>query len=276
MKIKPILALITLTISMFLAGCTAPTQKAWVEVSCDEFNDNQHIETTLEVHAGETFEVKLCSNPTTGLEWWEEAQISVPSVLKQQNHEFRGQESEPPPPPGTPGQEIWTFKALQQGSSEIYLEYGRPWEGGEKREWTCTINVVVKESSSSAPVKGGDENQEKLISGESAWVLESYGQRDNLNTVLDGTKITAAFDKAEGRVHESAGCNTYSGDYQISDSTLSISWIASTEMACLEPEGSMDQEQQYLTILQAAESYKVQDGKLQINSGQQILTFTTD
>ncbi len=36
------------------------------------------------------------------------------------------------------------FKALKKGSSTIYLEYSRPWEGGEKGEWTCTVNVVVK------------------------------------------------------------------------------------------------------------------------------------
>ncbi len=41
-------------------------------------------------------------------------------------------------------QESWTFKALKQGSSEVYLEYSLPWEGGEKGEWTCTVNVVVK------------------------------------------------------------------------------------------------------------------------------------
>ena len=66
------------------------------------------------------------------------------TVLKQENHEFVGPESEPPPPPGTPGQEIWTFEALKQGSSIIYLEYSRPWEGGEKGEWTLTVDVIVK------------------------------------------------------------------------------------------------------------------------------------
>ena len=28
-------------------------------------------------------------------------------------------ENEPPPPPGTPGQEVWTFKALKEGSSIV-------------------------------------------------------------------------------------------------------------------------------------------------------------
>jgi inhibitor of cysteine peptidase len=147
MKIKLILMLTAVAVSMLLVACAAPAQpesKAWVEVSCDEFYDNHHISTMLEVQIGETFEVKLCSNPSTGFRWSEEAQISDPAVLQQEDHKFIGPESKPPPPPGTPGQEVWTFKALKQGSSDIYLEYSRPWEGGEKGEWTCTVNVVVK------------------------------------------------------------------------------------------------------------------------------------
>ena len=147
MKTKPVLILTAITVSMLLIACAAPAQpgsKAWVEVSCDEFNDNPHINQMLEVQVGETFEVKLCSNPSTGFRWSEEAQISDPAVLQQEDHKFIGPESKPPPPPGTPGQEMWTFKALKKGSSIIYLEYSRPWEGGEQGEWTCTVNVVVK------------------------------------------------------------------------------------------------------------------------------------
>ena len=129
---------------MLLVACTSPSQKAWVEVTCDEFYDNQHINTMLEVQIGETFEVKLCSNPTTGFQWSEKAQISEVAVLRQEDHKFIGPESEPSPPSGTPGQEVWNFKALKEGSSTIFFEYSRPWEGGEKGEWTCTVNVIMK------------------------------------------------------------------------------------------------------------------------------------
>ncbi|MFC2032141.1 protease inhibitor I42 family protein [Chloroflexota bacterium] len=145
MKIRlPILMLTAITVLMLAVACAAPSQKAWVEVDCDEFYNNHHIEQILQVQLGETFEVKLCSNPTTGFRWSEEAQISDSTVLRQENHEFIGPESEPPPPPGTPGQEVWTLNALKEGSSKILFEYSRPWEGGEKGEWTCTVNVVVK------------------------------------------------------------------------------------------------------------------------------------
>jgi len=109
---------------------------------------------------------------------------------------------------------------------------------------------------------------------DTAWILESYGVQGNSQAVLEGTEITATFDGAEGRVHGSSGCNTYGGDYHISGSELSISALYNTEMACLEPEGIMEQEVQYLKLLLSAESYQIQDGKLQINSGDQVLIFS--
>ena len=49
------------------------------------------------------------------------------------------------------------------------------------------------------------------------WILESYGEQGELQTVLEGTEITAVFDSTDGQVHGSAGCNSYFGDYEISN-----------------------------------------------------------
>jgi len=108
------------------------------------------------------------------------------------------------------------------------------------------------------------------------WVLESYGEQGNLQAVLAGTRVTATFDSAEDQVKGSAGCNTYFGDYQISGNNLSIPVIANTEMYCLEPEGIMEQENQYLSAMRAAESYEIQNGKLRIIAGSQVLVFSAE
>ena len=105
--------------------------------------NQKHINKQIEIASGSSFEVTLCSNPTTGFQW-EEAQISNETVLKQVDRQFISPNSEPPPPPGTPGQEIWTFEAIQKGSSTVSIRYSRPWEGGEKGEWTFTLAVTVK------------------------------------------------------------------------------------------------------------------------------------
>ena len=109
------------------------------------------------------------------------------------------------------------------------------------------------------------------------WVLQSYGEFGNLKDVLTDTEITAEFVSSEGTVEGSAGCNSYSGSYEVKDSQLSIPGpIAATEMYCMEPEGVMGQERQYLEILQATKSYSVEDGELQINCGGQVLVYTTE
>ncbi|MCD6567992.1 MAG: protease inhibitor I42 family protein [Dehalococcoidia bacterium] len=45
---------------------------------------------------------------------------------------------------GAPGKEVWTFEALEKGSSTISMEYSQPWEGGEKAAQTFSLTVVVK------------------------------------------------------------------------------------------------------------------------------------
>ncbi len=106
------------------------------------------------------------------------------------------------------------------------------------------------------------------------WLLESYGEKGNLQTVLEGTEITATFNSQGSQIEGSGGCNTYFGEYQASKNGLSISDLASTEMACPDPEGVLEQEQQYLSALQAAEGYTIEDGELRISSsGERVLIF---
>ena len=105
------------------------------------------------------------------------------------------------------------------------------------------------------------------------WVLESYGDRDNPQDVIEGTEVTATFNSEDDRVTGVAGCNNYFGGYEINDG-LSVGMLANTEMWCGEPEGRMDQETEYLTILQAAESYTVKGSKLTIDCGDDVLIYT--
>ena len=151
MKAKIITSGLMVIMALSLLACSSEAEepvspapnKVSVAVTCDDFMNQKHISKQFEIQTGGSLTVTLCSNPTTGFQW-EPAQISDTGVLKQVQHEFIGPESEPPPPPGTPGQEVWTFEALKEGTSTVFLEYSRPWEGGEKGEWTYTLTVIVK------------------------------------------------------------------------------------------------------------------------------------
>ena len=145
MKFKLILTGITVILALSLMACSTsePGSVSW-EVPIDNFMNQSNHSDQIEVPAGDTLTLTLGSNPTTGFKWDEAAQISDTGVLKQTDHEFIGPDSDPPPPPGTPGEEVWTFDAIKEGTATVYMEYSRPWEGGEKGEWTYTLEVTVK------------------------------------------------------------------------------------------------------------------------------------
>jgi heat shock protein HslJ len=108
---------------------------------------------------------------------------------------------------------------------------------------------------------------------DTTWVLESYGERGNLQAVLEDTEINALFDSAKGTVAGSAGCNSYFAGYEINKNELTIKPpIGSTMMAC--PEPVMKQEQQFFSLLETAETFQIKNGELTVScSGNQILFF---
>jgi len=118
--------------------------EASLEVPCDEFGSENHTSREAEMPVGSLLAVTLCSNPTTGFQWSETAEISDPSVLEQVSHKYIPPEGGQSPQVGTAGQEVWVFKALETGTSTVYMEYSRPWQGGEKAVWTFELAVTVE------------------------------------------------------------------------------------------------------------------------------------
>ena len=92
------------------------------------------------------------------------------------------------------------------------------------------------------------------------WELVSYAG----TTPLPGATITVEFD--EGQIQGSGGCNSFFGSYQINGSSLEVNQLAWTEMACLDPEGVMDQEQRVLGMLGEAEKVHRDDNRLVITT----------
>jgi len=139
--------LLGISLVMLGFGCAAggPSQ-ASVEVTYDEFMQNKHISEQVEVAVDGTLTVTLVSNPTTGFQWSEQAQIGDQTILQQTGHQFMAPEAKGGTPPllGSAGKEVWTFKTLKKGTTTVSMDYSRPWEGGEKGEWTFSLTVVAK------------------------------------------------------------------------------------------------------------------------------------
>ena len=118
-----------------------------------------------------------------------------------------------------------------------------------------------------AACQGADSAAGDPLDGTS-WVLTAYRK----TRPISGTTITATFE--DDQVRGSAGCNSYGGSYQVSGDTITVGAIAITEMACLEPEGVMEQELLFVEFLTDARTFRLADGQLQIlRSDGAALTF---
>jgi heat shock protein HslJ len=105
------------------------------------------------------------------------------------------------------------------------------------------------------------------------WVLSSFGPASAPVAVLPGSSVTAVF-TTEG-VSGSAGCNSYSGTFQFDNTNITFSPLITTKIACTD-NNVMTQETTYLTALQAATSYQITNGQLQITYPDGLLTFNVN
>ncbi len=89
------------------------------------------------------------------------------------------------------------------------------------------------------------------------WVLNYYHNGEEaLVSSLAATQITLTFG-ADGRLSGSAGCNTYEATYQVQGTNLTIAALTTTDKACAEPAGIMEQETAYLQALTRAAVYTI-------------------
>jgi len=142
MKRYGLFAVVLLVLGL-LAACGGSGQR--IEVSCDSFYAAANQRGSIDLAVGETFELALCSNATTGYQWDEAAEISNPAVIEEAGMVYEEPASSGSSPlVGAPGIQTWTFKAAAVGTAEISLSYNQPWQGGEQGAWTYTLQVTVR------------------------------------------------------------------------------------------------------------------------------------
>ena len=91
----------------------------------------------------------------------------------------------------------------------------------------------------------------------STWQVIGYNNgKGGVVSVIIGTEITAEFGE-DGQLTGNASCNNYFASYETEGEDITIGPAGTTRMACQEPEGIMEQEQQYLAALETAATYKI-------------------
>jgi heat shock protein HslJ len=115
----------------------------------------------------------------------------------------------------------------------------------------CSLNSF----SASDPLNGGQ------------WVLVSM----NGDAALIGNPLSVGFE--DGMISGNAGCNSFQGSYSIEGDSLAVGPLARTEIYCQDPHGVMDQEDRFLEILAAADSFILEEGRLKISGNGVQLEF---
>jgi predicted secreted protein len=111
-----------------------------LDLGVERINES-HNGQLIELDLGETLEVRLESNPSTGYSW--EIEELDEAVLRQEGDvEYESSVAENPPP-GTGGWETFTFVASGTGETELRLVHHRPWEDVEPLA-VYTVQVEVR------------------------------------------------------------------------------------------------------------------------------------
>lgn len=101
-----------------------------------------------------------------------------------------------------------------------------------------------------------------------AWLLTEM----NGTQPISETELTIEFTEQE--VSGSAGCNHFGGTYTIKSEKIQFDSVFNTEMACVERDGVMEQEQVYLEIIRSAVRFNQTEQELDIfDNADGILKF---
>lgn len=89
---------------------------------------------------GEEFKITLDSNATTGFQWSLAAPVNE-SVVKLVSNAYEAPQTRLA---GAGGKEVWTFRAVGRGQTEIRMKYSRSWEKGTPPARGAVFSVTVE------------------------------------------------------------------------------------------------------------------------------------
>ena len=113
---------------------------SFISLSCSESKEGRKdfMKPDYTIHKGDTFQLSLNSNPSTGYSWqWanKNAVTILDTTIVMKYHSPNNGLV------GSGGQEVWTFKGHQSGIDSIILKYARPWDASSTVE---TKKIIVK------------------------------------------------------------------------------------------------------------------------------------
>ena len=108
------------------------------------------------------------------------------------------------------------------------------------------------------------------------WIANGVNNgRGGVQSVVIGNEITALFTE-DGSISGSAGCNNYSGTYGVDGENISFGPLVANERFCEEPQGTMEQEQEYLAALGTVATWNIDGDLLDLRTaeGSRAVSYT--
>ena len=105
-----------------------------------------------------------------------------------------------------------------------------------------------------------------------SWRLTAYGSPDAPTPAVTEVDATLTFD-VDGKISGNDGCNSMSGQYEVSGDQITFSQVTSTLMACEEPQ--MAQEQAVYAVFSDAATFKLDGSTLTIMRDNLVLVFAS-
>ncbi|MCL6236568.1 protease inhibitor I42 family protein [Acinetobacter sp. ANC 5579] len=139
-KKKLILSLMMAS-GLALGGCTS--MSSTVDGKTHVFTEQQSCPTLLEMDRGQTLEVLLNENPSTGYVWSlaEQPKLFKVEEVFQSAQQQQAAAADATPVLGAGGQKTYRFTALTAGEELLHLKHARAWEKTAMAEWTCRVRV---------------------------------------------------------------------------------------------------------------------------------------
>lgn len=125
---------IVLLLVILLVSCSTPTPTSIAQTRPALTDPAQPIE----VQSGEMFHIVVDSNPSTGYHWDIVGELNGVEFV---STEYTADE---PVMPGSGGVDVWTFKAVSTGQTQITLGSYPPDPNVAEPEQTVTFDIVVK------------------------------------------------------------------------------------------------------------------------------------
>lgn len=140
---KQLILSLMLASGLALGGCTS--MSSTVDGKTHVFTEQQSCPTLLEMDRGQTLEVLLNENPSTGYVWSLAEQpklFKVEEVFQSaQQQQQQAAAADATPVLGAGGQKTYRFTATTAGEELLHLKHARAWEKTAMAEWTCRVRV---------------------------------------------------------------------------------------------------------------------------------------